>query len=260
MHNVCAAGHIFGRRISGGVGRNGIAFSFFCGCITACGFQVDLKFSAGFIGRRAVKDLILLMNLHFSFDDLLFYCYLDFIVFQTVVSGFYPYRIYGTVNQISAGWRNFTNRPVIAANVLFRRELPVRVGRVLIDQVISSIHTVDRACKRGVALRSTGRAVALRDRGRPFFEDVRKGNSRGLIGLDRHSLRLRLHVLVGGELRHGQHSAVLQIRDGDRAVRASLHRGVHAVSCDVEAHTGYHTVLRGLDDLQGAVHFDVDTE
>ena len=260
MHNVCAAGHIFGRRISGGVGRNGIAFSFFCGCITACGFQVDLKFSAGFIGRRAVKDLILLMNLHFSFDDLLFYCYLDFIVFQTVVSGFCPYRIYGTVNQISAGWRNFTNRPVIAANVLFRHKLASRVCGVLIDQVISSIHTVDRARKRGVALRSTGRAVALRDRGRPLFEDVRKGNSRGFIGLDRDGLRLRLHVLVGGELRHGQYSAVLQIRDGDRAVRAGLHRGVHAVPCDVEAHTGYHPVLRGLDDLQRTVHFDVDVE
>ena len=249
MHNVCAAGHIFGRRISGGVGRNGIAFSFFCGCITACGFQVDLKFSAGFIGRRAVKDLILLMNLHFSFDDLLFYCYLDFIVFQTVVSGFYPYRIYGTVNQISAGWRNFTNRPVIAANVLFRHKLASRVCGVLIDQVIATVHTVDRACKRGVALRSTGRAVALRDRGRPLFEDVRKAHRGGLICTDRHSLRLRLHIRSRGQLRHGQNRAVLQVRDGDGAVFTGLHRSVHAISCDVEAHAGYHTVLRGLDDL-----------
>ena len=158
-------------------------------------------------------------------------------------------RVACAVELIAGRGRDFLDVPVIAANVLFRRELPVRVGRVLIDQVISSIHTVDRACKRGVALRRAGRAVALRDRGRPFFEDVREIHGRGLIGLDRDGLRLRLHVLVGGELRHGQHSAVLQIWDGDRAVRAGLHRSVHAVARDVEAHTGYHTVLRGLDDL-----------
>ena len=249
MHNVCAAGHIFGRRISGGVGRNGIAFSFFCGCITACGFQVDLKFSTGFIGGRAVKNLILLMNLYFSFDNLLFYCYLDFIVFQTVVSGFCPYRIYGTVNQISVGRRNFANRPIIAADVLLRRELPVGICGVLIDQVIAAVHAVHRARERGVALYSSSFRIHLCDGCFPLLEHVREAYRCCFIGFDGDRLSLWLYVLIGHIKLGHRVAAGLQVWNGNRSIGLSCNRCINSIAHHTESYARNLAVLRGLDDL-----------
>ena len=249
MQHIRAEGQVLRDRVAGGVRSNAVALGRVGVGIAACGFEVHFKNRALLGHVVAVHHVGVLRDADLIQLHLLLYRDSDLIVLEGEFSGRRADRVSRAVELVAGGGRDFLDVPVIAADVLLRRELPIGICGVLIDQVIAAVHAVDCTRKRGVALRSTGRAVALRNRGRPFFEDVRKGNSRGLIGLDRDRLRLRLHVLVGGELRHGQHSAGLQVRNGDGAVGGSLHRGVHAVARDVEAYTGDIAVLRGLDDL-----------
>ena len=172
MQHIRAEGQVLRDRVAGGVRGNAVAFRGFRVIVAARRLEVDLK-DCTLLGHVvAVYHVGVLRDADLIQLHLLLHGDGDLIVLEGEFAGRRADRVACAVELIAGRGRNFLDVPAIAANVFLGCKLPVRVGRVLIDQVISSIHTVDRARKRGVALRSTGRAVVLRDRGRPFFEDV----------------------------------------------------------------------------------------
>ena len=257
MQHISARREILCDRIAARVCGNAVALGRVGIGIAACGFEVHLK-------NRALLELIVAVYHVGVFGDadlielhLLVHRDGDLVVLNREIPGRSADRVSRGIQQVSIRGRDLLNVPVVAADVLLGRKLTAGVGRIAVNECGAAIHAVHRTGEGGVALRSAGRVVTLCDRGRPLLQDVRKVHRSGLICPDRHSLRLRLHIRSRGQLRHGQNRAVLQVRDGDGSVRAGLHRRVHAVARHPEPHARYHTVLRGLDDLQRAVHLDV---
>ena len=88
-----------------------------------------------------------------SLNDLLVYVILCRIIFHGVKLRLYTYMVDYGVQKIALGRGNLTDAPVIAADIIFRCELPVFIGGVSVNQFLPFIDAVNRTCKGSVALR-----------------------------------------------------------------------------------------------------------
>ena len=92
-----------------------------------------------------------------AFDDLLVYVILRRIVFHGIKLWLCPHMVYGCVQKIALGRGNLTDAPIVAADIIFRCELPVFIGGVSVNQFLPLIDAVNRTCKGSVALRLLSR-------------------------------------------------------------------------------------------------------
>ena len=109
-----------------------------------------------------------------ALDDLLGHIVCRGVVFHGVVLCLCADGINGAVQQIALGGRDLTDGPVVAADIVFRGELPVGIRSVGVHKLVALIDAVDGTGKGGIALRQTRFGVALGDGHIPLFQNVRK--------------------------------------------------------------------------------------
>ena len=73
------------------------------------------------------------------------------------------YLVDGSIKQISLGRADFTDSPVIAADIILGGELPVFIGGIGVNKLSVIVDAVDRTCKGRIALCRACLAVALGD-------------------------------------------------------------------------------------------------
>ena len=243
MHRINAVGHFLGLCEAIFIAGQIIALGFFGGVIADSGFQIHRKFGTGF-GSFNLR--VTVVGVFDDGDAAHLYCFQNIqrgaVQFHGVELGFGPDVMNGTIQQIALGRRNFTDAPIIAADVISGDKLTVGVGGVGVDQLVALIHTVFCACQRGITLGSAGGCIRLGNGSAPLFQDIGEAlvgyavplNGSGLIignnvlggcidflqcitGADQHIGKVRDSITIGnGIFVHGltaERSAVQMERD-----------------------------------------------
>ena len=202
-----------------------------------------------------------------ALDDLLGHIVCRGVVFHGVVFCLCADGINGAVQQIALGGRDLTDGPVVAADIVFRGELPVCVCGVGVHKLVALVNTVNGTGKGGVALRHTRFGVALGDDDIPLFQDVRKAlvrdgvpfhRRRLLFGDDIADRRIDFFQRVACADQHiGKHGFARVVGHGVFIYRKPRKRS----AVEVEFHALVQAVLGGLghnegSSLQGVIEID----
>ena len=180
------------------------------------------------------------------------------IVFNGIEPGFCADVQDFGIEEITLRGSDFFQRPVIAADIPLGGELPLGVGGVGVDELISFIDAVLRTGKRGIALRQTLFRIGFRNRNAEFLENIVKGFACHLIPLDSGSLLVRHDIAFGcthffeGIAAADQH--ILEFRHTVFVGDGVFVHGDSRKGCAVEPefHAFGQSVLGGLGDLQSA--------
>ena len=92
------------------------------------------------------------------------------------------------VEQIALGWADFSDSPVIIADIIVGGKLPVLVRGVGVNQLLALIDAINRTCKRSIALRRACFRIGFRHGYIELFENVRKAAACDLFPLNRSCL------------------------------------------------------------------------
>ena len=139
-----------------------VTLGFFCIVIAAGRRQIDLKLGAGF-GRFDLRAAIVgvLDDRNIALDDFFVHIRVDRIQFNGIVLGCRVHIVHGRIQQITLGRCDLTDRPVVAAGIVFGDKISVLVGGICVDQFRTLIHAIDRTAQRCVALCVTVRRTEL---------------------------------------------------------------------------------------------------
>ena len=175
MHRVDAVGQVFCDCIAVFVAGQIVTLGCLGAVIRACGFQKYRKFRSGLRRFKLGFAVVgVLDDGDSTLDDLFGHIVCRGVVFHGVVFCLCADGINGAVQQVSLGGRALTNGPVIAADIVFRGELPVGIHSVGVHKLVALVDAVDSTGKGSIALRQTRFGVALGDSDIPLFQDVRK--------------------------------------------------------------------------------------
>ena len=268
MHRVDTVGQAFCYRIAVFIAGQVVTLGCLCTFIRAIGFQENRKLCAGL--RRFKLGFAIVRVLDdgdFALDDLLGHIVCGGVIFHGVVFRLCADGINSAVQQIALGGHDLTNGPVVAADIVFRGELPVGIRGVGVYKLVALIDAVDSTGKGSIALRQTRFGVALGDGDIPLFQNVRKAIVRD--GVPFHCRRL----LFGDDI------ADRRIDFFQRVARADQYIGEYGFACavghgvfihrkprkrsaiKVELHAFIQSVLGGLGHdegsaLQGVIEID----
>ena len=130
-----------------------ITLGFLCIFKASCRFQIDLKGSPDF-GRFNLGFAVIgvLDNSDIAFDNLLIYIIGGRVIFHGIKLWLCSYLVGGRVKQISLGRADFSDSPVITADIILCGKLTVVVCGVGVNQFFALVNAVNRTCKRSVAL------------------------------------------------------------------------------------------------------------
>ena len=158
----------------------------------------------------------------------------------------------GFVQQIAFARFNFTNRPIIATDIIFCGELPVCICGVGVDELLALVKPVNRTGKRSVALRRACFLVALGDGDIPLFQNVGKALVCNLVPFDRRRL------IFGDDIAYGSIDFLQRVACADQHITeiclartvgygVFVHRKPRKRGAgQVKFHTLIQTVLRGF--------------
>ena len=102
------------------------------------------------------------------------------------------------IQQITLARLNFTQAPIIAADIGFCRKLTILIGRVSVHKLLAVEHAVFSTCECSVTLRQPFFTVGFRDGQTPFFENIVKSLIGDLIPLNGCRLLWRHHIFDVG--------------------------------------------------------------
>ena len=119
------------------------------------------------------------------------------VVFNGVILRIGTHIMHGSVKQITLGRLDFLDSPVGSAYIFGSSKLPVIVRNVAVDEFAVFIDSINRTCKRGVALRSAVLAVLLRYSHRKLLQDIIEVAGRNFIPKDRGSLIFGNNISLG---------------------------------------------------------------
>ena len=259
MHRVDAVGQVFCDRIAVFVAGQVVTLGCLGAVIRACGFQKHRKFRSGLRRFKLGVAVVRVLNDGDSaLDDLLGHIVCGGVVFHSVVFCLCADGINGAVQQVALGGRALTNGPVIAADIVFRGELPVGIRSVGAHKLVALVDAVNSTGKGSIALRQTRFGVALGDGDIPLFQNVRNALVRD--GVPFHRRRL----LFGDDIANRRIDFLQRIACADQ------HIGKYGFACavghgvfihrkprkrgavEVEFHALVQAVLGGLGHDEGA--------
>ena len=260
FYGICAVRQVFGFGKTVFIAYENISFGFLGIFIATRRFQIYLKLRT-FFGCFDFGAAVIAMLDYGDFPlDHIFKGVerLCKVVFYRVVLGLRTDVQALCIEQISLGGADLTNRPIVAADIPLGGELPLGVGGVGVDELISFIDTVLSTCEGGVALRQTLFRIGFRNRNAEFLENIVKGLVRYLVPLDCDGLLVGYDIAFGcshffeGIAAADQH--ILEFRNAVFVGDGILVHGNSRKGCAVEPefHALGQSVLGGLGDLQSA--------
>ena len=219
MHRVDAVGQVFCDRIAVFIADQVVTLGCLSAVIRACGFQENRKLRSGLrrfkLGFAVVR---VLDDGDFALDDLLGHIVCRGVIFHGVVFRRCADGINGAVQQVALGGRDLMNGPVVAADIVFRGELPVGIGGAGVHKPVAFVDAVNGTGKSGVTLRQPRLGIALSDGDIPLFQNVRKALVRDRVPFHRRRL------LFGDDI------ADRRINFLQRVARANQHIGEYGLA------------------------------
>ena len=195
MNGIYAVRHILCLSEAVFVADDNISLIFLRSGIASCEFEVDFKgctafrrFNLGFsiVGMLDDGDIAL--------DNLLVYIVCSLIVFHRIKLRFSTDLVDCGVKQITLGRSDFTDCPVIVADIFLRGELPVFVRNIFVHKGFALINAVNCSGKRSITLGGTFFTVALCHGHGKLFENVCEIAGSNLFPLNRCSLISRDYI------------------------------------------------------------------
>ena len=181
-------------------------------------------------------------------------------VFHGVKRGRRANLIHRLVQGIALGRGDLPHGPVIAADVVARHRIAIRIGDHLLYQLLTPVKTVNGARQGGSAAAGAVLRVLLQDDHIELFEHIAHLGIHGLVpehahvlNVRRHIADCRVHFLQGVALL----SADEDIREGGHAVFIGGGIGIHRQAAgsgavEMEAHPAHEAVLSVLHNAQAA--------
>ena len=198
LHGIDAVGQLlcFGKSVF--IADKVIPFAVIGGIIAACGFEIDRK-ARSFLRRFDLRFTVVAMldDGDPSFDDSLGHIHGNGIILDGEVFRLRADRVDRFIQQIPLGWGDLADRPVISAYIVSGSKAAVCIGGIGVDQPITPVNPIYRACKRSIALRRSRFAVALVHRRIPLFQDIDECLLRNGIPFNGGGLVCRNNIAVG---------------------------------------------------------------
>ena len=98
-----------------------------------------------------------------ALDDLLIHIIFSGVVLDSIKLWLCTYMVDSAVKQISLRRADFTDAPIVAADIILCCKLPVLVRGIGVNQFLALIDAVNRTCQSGVALRISCFRIGLCD-------------------------------------------------------------------------------------------------
>ena len=126
-----------------------------------------------------------------ALNDLLIHIICGRVVLNGIKFWLCPYMVDGFIKQIALGRADFTDAPIVTADIILGRELSVFIGGVGVNQFLALVDAINRTCQSSVALRISCFHIGFRHGYIEFLEDVGKAPFCNLIPLNRGGLAFR---------------------------------------------------------------------
>ena len=195
MHGVYAVGHILCLPEAVFIADDNIPLVLLRSSITSCGLEVDFK------GRTAFRRFNFGFAIIGMFDDsnialynLLVHIVFGLIVLNSIELRVCSYLMDSGIKQITLGRSDFTDCPVITADIFFCGELSVLICGIGVNQFFSLVNAVNRSLKCSIALCRAFFTIALCHSYGELFKNICHIAACDLFPLNRHGLIFRNNI------------------------------------------------------------------